>query len=104
MKKLPPYGSTITSTDQTINIFAGFSKQVYPHVKHYYPDTVGIFLFDDPQNYRWPVNGREVIVFCWLYPNDEYLERLAYTLSLNGAEKIFIHSIPTHDQIIYTRS
>lgn len=104
MQKLPPYGRTIDQTQDTIWVFAGWQSQVYPYVRHYSRNTIGIFLWEDPQNYRWPVANRDVIVFCWLAYNDEYMERLAYTLGLNGANEVAVYSIPTHEQIIYTRS
>lgn len=102
--RLPPYGSTIDRSQDTIHIFVGFHNQVFPHVRHRYRNTCGLFLFDDSQNYRWPVQSREIILFYWLAPNDEWIERTVLSLLRNGAKYIYAYCIPNHYKTEYKGS
>lgn len=102
---LPPYGRTVNPTSvSTVYIFAGYHSQVAPHVGHRMRDTIGFYCFLDPAVYSWPVAGRDCIVFCWFKPDDEYLERIAYSLFLNGAKRVAVYSLYSHSQITYTRN
>lgn len=86
--RLPPYGKSVDSSNDPVWVVAGYFSQAIDHLKHRYPNQMGIFLWDDPQNYSWPVKGRDVVILCWLYFNDEYIERLIYALFLAGAAHI----------------
>lgn len=113
MQRLPPYGKSLTNSKTPVWIFAGEKRHIFPYVRHFSPDTLAIFYWDDPQNYRWPIEGRTVIVFAHYYvdelfkeylKDENFLERLALTLFLNGAQDIHIFNMANFETQSYTRS
>ena len=104
MPKLPPYGRSVAGDEDVLWVFAGFFEQAIQYLKHRHSGTMGIYLWEDPQNYRWPVKDREVIVFCWLDPKDPYLKDLALALFSYGAKNVYIRNVQFAQQINYRRS
>lgn len=105
---LPPYGRTVhpQATSQ-VYIFAGWHHQVQPYLGYHAHNTIGLFLFDDPYSYTWPVADRDCLVFCWFKPDDVYMERLAYCLFQHGAARVAVSRINADNiftTIIYTRN
>ena len=113
MQRLPPYGKSLTNSQTPVWVFAGEKRHIFKYVRHFSPDTLAIYYWDDPENYRWPVQGRQVFIMCYYHVDElckeylkdhNYLERLALSLFLGGAQDIHIFNMANFETHFITRS
>lgn len=88
MKRLPPYGRSIDQSSNTITIWAGHKRRVYEMVKAWGPNTLAFFTWSDPQEYLWPVKGRNVLIVHFMAPGDEWIDRIAVSLHRSKADQV----------------
>lgn len=59
---LPPYGKSIDASDRLICVYLGKKQKIYNEVKQFGPNTLAFFYPLDPFKYRWPIQGRCVLL------------------------------------------
>ena len=97
MKKLPPYGKRLYDLQcqnqhpsNSINLFIGnHAWQKGEAFSRMYPArTLILPPWFSPNEYHWPVNQCDILIFDTGYAEEEYLDELAICLYQSGANII----------------
>lgn len=100
MSKLPPYGKSIDRSKDLIWIWAGHQSHVYEMVKVWGKNTCAFFTWLDPQDFYWPVSNRKALIVHFMAPDDEWIDRIAFSLNLANASHVAAIQWRPHGDVV----